>query len=328
MSLCWKCNSQLLRTYGEWHCRICGATQKQATEPIEQEDKKRSYEPRKVRSQPKSWVSEKLHKVGPVPIRQVRQLLNKLPPPFLRSYPDKSWLAGLRRPCFYFDREFAKEQAKLVGYKRPKHWKVLQKKADHINKRLHGLSESDQRIAKMILWLCDESTRQKFLLEDCTVQWFIRVIESEEKWLELFRQLVQVRRLWNRTSLLEEKLSASVLSIDHDLFKTTLFDVQIRALGSSNQNDPREKRFGQMQREIDKARKIVTRAAAILEPAKTFYASAQPPKSVKRVLLDLMVTLFPNDKKRAAARVVRLLHIADPKRRMKASSIRQIHYGR
>jgi hypothetical protein len=328
MSNCWKCQSPLLRIHDEWCCKTCGATQHPQSVPsTDPPVRKQPYQAGTTGPSLAKWVSQNKHQLGSSSIVKVRRILLTLPSPFMK-YQSNGPLSELTLPCFTFDREYRNETATIVSYKRKKHRDALLSKNENINKLLRPMSMKNRAIAKVALWLCDERNREVVMLEDCKIRWFFRVIEWEQRWLELYRELVRVRRSWNRTSLFEEELSTSVLNVDHDLFKTTLFDVQTRVLRKSKLRDPREQRFEHIQREIDKARAIVTKAAAALEPAKSFYGSPQPSRPVKHALMELMISLSPDNKRKAALALQELLHIADPKRPAKESSLRVMHYGR
>lgn len=324
---CWKCKSQLLYLHEEWRCQICGATQTMQTQPTIPPKETKPYQPHMSAPSLTRWILRNQKCLGTASIKKVRQILYTLPPPFMKCH-TKPPFVGIQLPCFESDREYRTETATIVGYKRKEQREALLRKNEEINKHLCDLPTKAQAVAKVALWLCDERNRERVMLEDCKIRWFFRFIKYEQEWLELSRQLVRIRRSWNRKGLLEEELSGSLLSIRHDLFDTAMYDVQTRVLGKSKHQNPREQIFNAIQCQIDEAHSIVTRAAIALKPATAFYKSRQPSREIKQALLQIVAGLYPKNKKQAARSLQALLFLADPKRPVNADALRVMIYGR
>ena len=257
---------------------------------------------------PISWLGQKGKSLGPSCIVTVRRILYQLPRPFMHRFKNRKAYARRKLPCFFFDPEYRRETGKIIAYRNRVEWKRLEGKGKEIKGLIAGLPKQNRKVVRAIAWLCDERMKEKVKLEDCLIQWFLKTIEREQKWLDALRPL---------GSLLEARTQPG-------LFPFAPADSLIKSCGPLSILSF----CGNIQKRLDRAHTIVHEARTKLEPAKEFYLKPHFSREAKKALLDSVLLLPSSNKKEAAALVTSLLHLVDPKRPVKLEDIRQMYYGR
>lgn len=293
MDSCPKCTGLLVMNDEEIRCVNCGYVSYNAPTIPLRSTREQPTKRKKISTPPIAWLHQNAETLGTSCILAVYRILDRLDAPFMRIFKERKPFAKIRLPCFYFDPTYQRETGRIVGYRNSDTWKKLMGKGEELARMIDHLPQRQRNAAGRILWLCDERMREKVLLTDCRIRWFLGTIEHEQVRLNTLQQALD----------------------QPSLFSFSSADTLLRY---------RENTQGQ----LDRARGIIKEACGCLEPAMNFYCNERSPTrhDAKKALLEIFQTAPFHTKRKAAALVSSLLTLADPQRPTKRESLRTLSY--